>query len=343
MKHRTHTPHVKSGALAGLLALAALCGIAHAGDITLYERSGFGGRQLELRDSAPSLRDAGFNDRASSLVVRSGRWEVCSDEGFRGTCTQLERGEYPELDPRLNNRISSVRELGRNAGNYGGRPGGDNDGYYGNTNGPVPAPGRPGRRPVLNMYSGPNFGGQSISITEDANNLREQGFNDSTMSIVVLEGNWSLCRDANYGGECRVYSPGRYPDLNGMSRAISSARVVPGGRYEDNNDGRPAPGGWDRPHQELPPPPANNYPPRANVELFSGGNFGGDRFEVGQDLSSFRSGGFNDRIQSFVIHEGQWEFCTDGDFRGRCTVFGPGRYGNLGGLANQLSSMRRVR
>ena len=207
MKHWMQASTLNISLRAGLLALTAACGIAHAGDITLYEHSGFGGRQVEIRDSVPSLRDFGFNDRASSIVVRSGRWEVCSDDGYGGSCAQLERGEYPQLDPRLNNRISSVRELGHNGGNYGGRPGGDNDGYYGNNGGPVEAPRGPGRRPVINMYSGPNFGGQSISITEDANNLRDQGFNDSTMSIVVLEGNWSLCRDANYGGECRVYGP----------------------------------------------------------------------------------------------------------------------------------------
>lgn len=326
----------KTSARAGLLALAALFSVAaaQAGEITLYSHSDFRGRPLELHDAAPNLRDMGFNDRASSIVVRSGRWEVCSDENFSGSCAVLERGEYPSLDPRLDNRISSVREVGGYPGNGG--YGGDRD--------------RLNRRPAINLYSGPNFGGQSISLGADANNLREQGFNDMTISIVVLEGRWLLCSDANYGGQCRSYGPGRYPDLGyGMAGAVSSVRLLPGryderddnrynDRYDDRRDERydnRPPGGWNNP-----PPPS---PSRTPVELFSGSNFGGDRYEVAQDLSTFRSGGFNDRIQSLVIHEGQWEFCVDADFRGRCRVFGPGRYPFLGELSNQLSSMRRVR
>ncbi|MES2073181.1 MAG: beta/gamma crystallin-related protein [Pseudomonadota bacterium] len=415
MRRWANTQGIKTSARAGLLALAAMFTVvAQAGEITLYEHSGFNGRQVELRAITPSLGDIGFNDRASSVVVRSGRWEVCSDNNFQGSCAVLERGEYRSLDPRLNNRISSVREVG----GYGG-------GYAGN-------PGRPAKRPAIQMFSRQSFGGQSISFSEDASDLRANGFNDEAASIVVIEGTWLLCSDVGFGGECRTYGPGQYPDLGyGMANKVSSARALP--ERNDGNDNRPIHGGgWSRPPRdedrsnyprlvlfsedglrgrsmavsgnmvdlsnadfndraasmviengywefcsdayfrgqcrvlgpgqyprlepafyrrlssvraaapEASPVPVPG-PQRGEVELFTSAGFGGDRFAVAQDLSSFRSGGFNDRIGSMVIHSGQWEFCTDGDFRGRCTVFGPGRYPGLGGLTNQLSSMRRVR
>ena len=37
-----------------------------------------------------------------------------------------------------------------------------------------------------------------------------------------------------------------------------------------------------------------------------------------------------------IIHEGQWEVCTDAGFNGRCRVFGPGRYADLGRYSYQL-------
>ena len=79
-----------------------------------------------------------------------------------------------------------------------------------------------------------------------------------------------------------------------------------------------------------------------DLELFTGINFGGSRYAVRQDMPNFGDGGFNDRIGSVIVNAGQWEMCVDAGFGGRCTVFGPGRYAALGGLTNQLSSVRRI-
>jgi hypothetical protein len=35
--------------------------------------------------------------------------------------------------------------------------------------------------------------------------------------------------------------------------------------------------------------------------------------------------------------------CSDSNFRGRCEVIGPGEYGRLNAMENQISSLRRVR
>jgi uncharacterized protein YcfJ len=55
---------------------------------------------------------AGFNDRASSVVVDRGRWEVCTDAKFEGRCVVLRRGSYDSLRGMgMDNRISSVRPV----------------------------------------------------------------------------------------------------------------------------------------------------------------------------------------------------------------------------------------
>ena len=126
---------------------------AAAAEITLFEGPNFQGRSITFTTDDSNLDPTGFNDRASSIVVRDGVWEGCSDAYFQGGCAQFVPGEYPQLDGRLNHSISSLRVLqggyrsqvypepryyprdahpydyyGRNRGSGYGY---DNDGYYG--------------------------------------------------------------------------------------------------------------------------------------------------------------------------------------------------------------------
>jgi hypothetical protein len=394
-----------AAAIAGL-ALCAFGAAAQAAEITLYEHADFGGAQLTLRGWTPSIGATGFNDRASSVVVASGRWELCSDADFKGTCSVFTRGEYPTLPGNLNDRISSARELG----SYGDRRGGYND--YG--------------RGELQLFAGPEFQGRSLTLQGDSPSLSRSDFNDRATSVVVTRGTWELCFDDNYGGECRFFSPGSYPDLGyGTAGKISSARLVravneapavispgvpPGpvagaravlfterglrgtslavagplpdldranfndaaasllvqsgtwvacrdsffrgdcrsfgpGRYDDLGAA-----GLDRaissirPGGEMPRPggPVGGPVPgpAAGVELFAQRDFGGQR--IGIDGSAPEMPGFNDRARSIIVHAGTWEMCTDARFGGSCAVFRPGRYPDLGGLAGQISSARRI-
>jgi uncharacterized protein YcfJ len=110
------TTRLPWSALAGA-ALAGLTAAAPAlAQITFYENDAFGGRSFTTQDAVPDLRRKGFNDRASSAVVRSNRWEICQDAGFQGHCTVLRPGQYPSLSAMgLNDRVSSVRAVGRDA------------------------------------------------------------------------------------------------------------------------------------------------------------------------------------------------------------------------------------
>lgn len=77
---------------------------------TLYSGPNFTGRAISLdREGASDLQN--FNDRASSLKVDRGYWIFCNDVQFRGECRTFGPGEYAQLPPGLDNRISSGRRI----------------------------------------------------------------------------------------------------------------------------------------------------------------------------------------------------------------------------------------
>jgi len=96
-----------------LVGLAALAFAAHASaQITFYEGENFRGRTFQADRPVWNFERFGFNDRASSVVVDRGRWEVCEDARFEGRCVVLRRGSYDSLRAMgMNNRISSVRPV----------------------------------------------------------------------------------------------------------------------------------------------------------------------------------------------------------------------------------------
>lgn len=108
--------HSKRRSMAiGALLLAAAAQAA-AAEITFYENRDFRGRAFSTEGPVADLSRRGFNDRASSVVVESGRWEVCEDARYGGQCTVLRRGNYDSLERMgLNNEISSVRPIERGA------------------------------------------------------------------------------------------------------------------------------------------------------------------------------------------------------------------------------------
>ena len=84
--------------------------------ISLYDRDGLRGRVLSTSNEVRDFTRAGFNDRASSLVIEHGQWEVCDDINYRGQCMVLRRGTYNSLAQMgMNDRISSVRPVAHRA------------------------------------------------------------------------------------------------------------------------------------------------------------------------------------------------------------------------------------
>lgn len=197
-------------ALAATLALGATAAVA--GEIVLFENQGFAGRRITLRGTVSDFDRTNFNDRAQSIIVRDGVWEVCTDAQFGGRCVRLRPGEYPTLDGSLDNRISSAREIAE----------------YAPPPPPAAGPAYGGGPARAVLYEGEGFRGRSFELQRNVvRNLDRTSFNDRAASLRVFSGYWIFCSDANFEGDCRTFGPGDYPDLPGdLNRRISSGRQV---------------------------------------------------------------------------------------------------------------------
>ncbi|MCE2658015.1 MAG: beta/gamma crystallin family protein [Rubrivivax sp.] len=78
--------------------------------IELFEHNSQIGRSFKASGATSNLQRDNFNDVASSVVVRAGRWELCADAEFMGRCVVVGPGIYPDLGQwGMNDQISSVR------------------------------------------------------------------------------------------------------------------------------------------------------------------------------------------------------------------------------------------
>src|SRR4029077_16585701 len=121
-----------------------------------------------------------------------------------------------------------------------------------------------------------NFGGRSLTLSDELGDLRRSSFNKDTVSVMVESGEWEVCTDAFFHGQCRVLTPGQYRRLEpSMSRTISSVRIA----------GAPV------------SPIA-----RPARELFERSNFDGARFGVQRNEPDLQPYRFNDRAGSMIVH-----------------------------------------
>ncbi len=103
--------------LRNMLGVAVFAITTHAAaQVTFFEGEDFRGRSFSTDRQVGNFERLGFNDRASSVIVDRGRWQVCEDARFSGQCVVLRPGRYESLaEIGLNNRISSVRPVSRQA------------------------------------------------------------------------------------------------------------------------------------------------------------------------------------------------------------------------------------
>lgn len=107
------------------LAVAGMAVATQAtAQITLYEGEGFRGPAFTADKPIWDFDPYGFNDRARSVVVNGGTWQVCEDARFQGRCVVLQPGNYDSLRSMgMSERISSVRPADRVARyDYGAPP-----------------------------------------------------------------------------------------------------------------------------------------------------------------------------------------------------------------------------
>ncbi|MGL6108964.1 MAG: beta/gamma crystallin-related protein, partial [Rubrivivax sp.] len=209
--------------------------------LSFYEAEGFAGRTFTTQQDVGDFRREGFNDRASSVVVAGGQWEVCDAVGFRGRCVVLRPGQYASLAAMgLNDSVSSVRAVNAPARDDMHR---------------APAP------PVsaqVTFYEQEGFSGRTFSTQQDVDDFRRQGFNDRASSAVVVGTRWEVCDAVGFNGRCVVLGPGQYASLAamGLNDSVSSVRSV-------NNDAR-----IDERRIAPAPVAAIDYRRRANERLY---------------------------------------------------------------------------
>ncbi len=303
---------IKMWCAASAMLASSAFGVAQAAEITLFENNGYGGRSLTIRGHTPDLNNYGFNDRTRSFVVKSGNWQLCTQAQFSGTCINVGPGQYVDLDRRLADRLSSLREQGA----YGANTEYSYGGY---------------QRGAMELFERRGFNGRALTINRNESDFSNVGFNDRAQSLVVTEGVWELCQHSEYRGNCRRFAPGRYAELGfGMAGEISSARMI------TNLQNAPVVIESPRGSGE-----SVTGSPTGRVVLFTEDNLRGQSMVVTDATIDLEPTGFNDRLRSFVIEEGYWEFCSDYQFRGNCEVIGPGQYRRA--TASQYRSLSSLR
>ncbi|MCA0355912.1 MAG: beta/gamma crystallin family protein [Proteobacteria bacterium] len=85
-------------------------GGGYRGDILMFEDAGYQGRVYEVMGDTPDLDVARFNDKASSIRIVRGQWEICEHANYQGRCSRLDADQYV-LPREWNDAISSIRRI----------------------------------------------------------------------------------------------------------------------------------------------------------------------------------------------------------------------------------------
>lgn len=134
-------------------------------DATVYLDGQLRGPSLGLNDSIDNLDVYRFNDKITSVDIRQGTWQLCSDANFRGRCQVVDASQGSLKDFRLNDNVSSIRRIdtptGRGNGQRAGRGNRDMDARGARRGGGTVAAGR--RAPPAQAAAPPLAGGPGAS------------------------------------------------------------------------------------------------------------------------------------------------------------------------------------
>jgi len=196
------------------------------------------------------------------------------------------------------------------------------------------------------VFKQANFKGPSQKIKGQVENLPGGGFGREVSSLIVRGGFWEVCSRDHFKGDCHVLGPGEYPSLSPAlhDRVVAirflgtdskhARRVAKEERREERQERRE-----DR--REAREERRENRQVQGAIDLYGGPDFRGRSVRIDSNTPDLAR--FEDRASSLVVHEGTWQLCTRPGYEGRCETFGPGRYPQIAGLDDRVSSVRRVR
>jgi hypothetical protein len=176
---------------------------SNPGTVVLYSDELFRGQSMTITGAVPSL--GGFNDRARSVRVTGGAWELCEDSDYR-KCRVVDRDWSNLSSIDMSRRVSSVRPAFNGRGSNVYRP-------------PVAV-----RRPRLVLFDRDRYRGESRAIEAASRGLG--GFGNRAQSVQVI-GTWQMCDGTDFTGHCVTVSED-IPNLGslGLNNRVSSARPL---------------------------------------------------------------------------------------------------------------------
>ena len=188
-------------------------------DVIVYTDDNYGGASLGLNKDIRSLRDFDFDNRISSIEIRSGDWEFCTNTYFNGTCEILDADELRLRDFGLNDNISSIRQVPTGTARQA------REEEERRIREAEEARQKALRESAVVIFEHGNYKGRAEPVNGNVPNLKDLRMNDNISSIIIRSGSWQICDGPNYQGRCETISANT-PKLNGirLNDNISSIR-----------------------------------------------------------------------------------------------------------------------
>lgn len=184
--------------ITGSLAASSVLAAESTPTAILFKDIDGRGSSVQITAAVTDLGSLNFNDTASSIFVVSGKFEVCKDFNFKGTCQTYGQGLH-NLGS-LSDAATSIRPTGASAGGDSGSG-------------------------VILLFTDKDGNGKVVRLTSSVKNLSDYaGFNDTVSSVAIFKGSWKLCKSKDYGGSCTTLTSGVY-NLESFDNSISSLRV----------------------------------------------------------------------------------------------------------------------
>ena len=143
--------------------------------IILHMDTNYRGSQTRYTDRTNNL--FAMNNRAESITVGRGRWELCDQIGFGGRCVIVDRSMSDLSSVGMNRVVQSVRPVGYEGPNPNPNP---NPGIY-----------------SITIYDRANYRGTPTSFERADRNI-----NKRLGSLQIGGGNWVICDGPNFTGQC---------------------------------------------------------------------------------------------------------------------------------------------
>ena len=76
--------------------------------LAIFSEPNFGGTNATATDEQPNLGENGWQNQIASVQVKSGTWDLFSDQQFTGETMRLAPGSYADLGPQWTKRAGLV-------------------------------------------------------------------------------------------------------------------------------------------------------------------------------------------------------------------------------------------